>query len=380
MLMMKRMPTFKSCFVLLLPALAALLPAAAARAEEPSLRNKFAERFVIGVGMDGLLPGDYSPDELALVRRHYATLTPANCMKMDEIHPAEGRYNFKRADALVSFAEGSGLKVCGHCLVWAKDERTPAWFFKDGATSASRELLLTRMREHIETVAGRYRGKVSSWDVVNEALSDDTTPTMRASQWLAIGGEDFIAQAFELAHKADPGALLIYNDYNIELPFKRAKLLKLVRGLLERKAPIQAVGLQGHWELDSVPFREIEETIAAIKALGLKVVVSELDIDVVPRGRWWADGGRYRDEMSKLDPYPNGCPPELLARQAEQYARLFEIFNRHAGAIARVTFWDLHDGRSWLNTFPWTRTNYPLLFDRAFQPKPAFKAVMGLKP
>ncbi len=108
----------------------------------------------------------------------------------------------------------------------------------------------------------------------------------------------------------------------------------------------------------------------------MKVVVSELDIDVIPRSKWWAEGGKYRGELAKFNPYTNGCPPEILQRQAGQYGQLFRLFRKHADVVARVTFWDLHDGQSWLNTFPWRRVNYPLLFDREGKPKPAFDAVV----
>ena len=341
-----------------------------------SLRQQFANRFLVGVALDGYLPADYNAAELSLIRNQFAALTPANCMKMTHLQREPGRFDFQMADALVDFAAANQLKVCGHCLVWAKDERTPEWIFRDGAAAASREVLLQRMQKHIETVAGRYRGKVISWDVVNEAL-DDGTNFIRPSKWFSTLGEEFIVKAFQFARQADPEAVLIYNDYNVEGPAKRAKLLRLLRLLQERKAPIQAVGIQGHYELDTVPYQDLEETISAIHGLGLKVMMTEFDLDAIPRAKWWADGGKHRPELAKLNPYTNGCPPEVLQRQAEQYGKLFGIFRRHASAITRVTFWDLHDGRSWLNHFPWQRVNYPLLFDRDARPKPAFEAVLG---
>lgn len=305
----------------------------------------------------------------------FNSVTPENCLKPDPVQVAEGRFNFSLADAFVDFAVSNRLQVVGHTLVWAKDDRTPGWFYRDGTNLASAELLLARMKTHIETVVGRYRGRIATWDVVNEAL-DDGTNYLRDSGWSRACGEEFIARAFEWAHAADPGALLIYNDYNNELPNKRAKLLRLVRSLMERKVPLHAVGLQGHYEIDRIPFADLEATLAAMRELGVKVVVSELDIDVIPRGRWWAEGGKYRDELAQWDPYRDGCPPEILQRQAEQYAQLFQLFRRYADVIARVSFWNLHDGQSWLNDFPWKRVNHPLLFDRAGQPKPAFDAVL----
>lgn len=341
-----------------------------------SLREIYGNRFLMGVALDRYLPGDYSPVELNLIRTQFAAITPANCMKMMHVQREEGQFDYQMADALVAFAATNQLKVCGHCLVWAKDERTPEWVFREGEKLVSRDRLLERMRTHIQAVAGRYRGKVISWDVVNEAL-DDGTNWLRPSKWVSTLGEEFIVKAFRCAREADPEAVLIYNDYNVELPAKRAKLLRLLRRLQERQAPIQAVGIQGHYELDSAPYQGLEETIAAVRAMGLKVIMTEFDLDVIPRARWWADGGKHHEELARYSPYTNGCPGEVLERQAEQYRRLFAIFRKHPEAIARITFWDLHDGRSWLNHFPWERVNYPLLFDRQGAPKPAYGAVLS---
>lgn len=172
--------------------------------------------------------------------------------------------------------------------------------------------------------------------------------------------------------------MLIYNDYNNEYPGKLEKTVRLLKSLKEQGAPVDALGIQGHFEIDTIKFADLEKLLNECRALGVKVVVSELDIDVVPRSRWWADGGKYREEMAKLDPYKDGCPPEVLQRQAEQYAQLFQLFNKHSDVIARVSFWNLHDGESWLNYFPWDRTNHPLLFDREGMPKPAYQAVLDV--
>jgi endo-1,4-beta-xylanase len=332
-----------------------------------------ATTFTIGVGISDRIPE--RPGDWPLLLSQFTAVTPENCLKPDPVQREPGQFNFAPVDAFVDFARSNRLQVVGHCLVWAKDDRTPAWFYRNGDHPANAALLLARMKTHIETVAGRYRGRIAMWDVVNEAL-DDGTNYLRDSGWTRACGEEFIARAFEFAHAADPQALLIYNDYNNELPGKRAKLLRLLRSLREQKAPIHAVGLQGHYEIDRLPLTDLEATLAVMRELKLKVVVSELDIDVIPRGRWWQDGGKFRDELSKLDPYRDGCPPEILRRQAEQYGQLFRLFQKYSDVIARVSFWDLHDGQSWLNQFPWKRVNHPLLFDRAGLPKPAFQAVL----
>ena len=272
-------------FVLLL-----LIANATSGAESPtprSLRAAAAGVFTIGVGIHDRSPE--RPVHWPLLTTQFSSVTPENCLKPDPVQIAEGKFNFTRADAFVDFARSNGLQVVGHCLVWAKDDRTPPWFFRDGTNTAGRDLLLARMKTHIDTVAGRYRGRIAMWDIVNEAL-DDGTNFLRPSGWTAACGEDFIVKASEFAHAVDPRALLIYNDFNIDLPAKRAKLMRLVRVLREKNAPVHAIGLQGHYEIDRVPLAEIEATLAAMRELRIKVVVSELDIDVVPRGRWWADG------------------------------------------------------------------------------------------
>jgi endo-1,4-beta-xylanase len=326
-----------------------------------------------GVGISDRIadrPGDWP-----LLTAHFGMVTPENCMKPDALQRQSGQWRFEPADRFVDFARSKDLKVVGHCLIWAKDDRTPAWFYLDGDKPASKEVLLARMKAYIDTVAGRYRGKIAMWDVVNEALADGGG-YLRESGWTRACGDEFIAKAFEYAHAADPDALLIYNDYNNELDGKREQMLKLLADLRARGAPVHAIGLQGHYEIDRVPYAALEKTLLALRAAGIKAVVSELDIDVIPRSHWWADGGKHRAEIAKENPYADGCPPEILARQAEQYAKLFALFRRYPDVIIRVSFWNLHDGQSWLNDFPWKRVNHPLLFDRQGQPKPAYHSVL----
>ncbi len=330
--------------------------------------------FPIGVGLTDRIAT--SPADWDLLKSQFSFVTPENCMKPDPIQKQSGVWNWQLPDSFVNFAHTNGLKVVGHCLVWARDDRTPAWFITDNGQPATRELLLARIKTHIDTVVGRYKGKIAMWDVINEALEDGANNYLRPSAWSKTCGEDFIAKAFEYAHAADPDALLIYNDYSNEYPAKRAKMIKLIESLRSKNVPIHAIGLQGHYELDAIPFDELEKTLVLMKGLGMKVVVSELDVDVIPRARWWANNGAEREQLSKVNPYQNGCPPEILKRQAQQYAKLFAIFKKHQDTIARVSFWNLHDGQSWLNYFPWKRVNYPLLFDRDRKPKPAYDAVI----
>jgi len=344
----------------------------------PSLCDAYEDRFDLAVALDGRLPDDYSAKELDLIRTQFSVLTPANCMKMYHTQRSEGVFDFEQADAFVAFARANKQTVLGHCLIWAKDERTPSWFFENGENPPTRELLLERMRTHIETVVGRYRGRVPYWDVLNESLADDEN-FIRPSTYLSVIGDDYIAKAFEYAHAADPEAMLIYNDYNLFFTNKQKKLEQLLQYFKDRRVPVHAIGIQGHFELDKIPYDNLESTINLIKSFGLKMVVSELDIDVVLRSKWWAENGKYREELAKYDPYKPDCPPEILERQAEEYAKLFALFSKHADSIQRITFWGLHDGQSWLNDFPWKRMNHPLLFDRDAEPKPAYDAVLSVK-
>jgi len=344
----------------------------------PSLRAAYEDRFNLAVALDGKLPDDYSPKELNLIRTQFSVLTPANCMKMYHIQRRQNVFDFDQADAFVAFAGANNQKVLGHCLIWAKDVRTPAWFFKNRDNPPTRELLLGRMQTHIETVVTRYRGKVGSWDVVNEGLADDAN-FIRPSTYLSVIGDDFIAKAFEYAHAADPEAMLIYNDYNLFFANKQKKLKQLLQYFKDLRVPVHAIGIQGHFELDKIPYEDLEATINLIKGFGLKMVVSELDIDVVLRSQWWADNGKYREELAKFDPYKTVCPPEILRQQALEYGRLFALFSGNADSIERITFWGLHDGQSWLNDFPWRRTNHPLLFDRNAEPKPAYDVVLSTR-
>ncbi len=355
----------------------------ARQADVPPLKDVFEDAFLIGGALDyprRLREG--VPMEAALAARHFSALTAENSMKPISVQPVEGRFHFADADRLVELAESSGAAPIGHCLVW--HSQTPRWFFEgpDGRP-AGRELALTRLREHIAAVVGRYKGRVKQWDVVNEAISDAPGQFLRQTPWLAAIGDDYIAEAFRAAHEADPDAILIYNDYGIELRAKRRKALQLLQSLLDEGVPIHAVGIQCHWRMDHPGFEEVEESIRQFAALGLKVMITELDIGVLPTRYRGADIARMEDpaakERSAMNPYTEGLPDAVARQHADRYRQAFAMFLRHRDSIGRVTFWGTYDGRSWLNNFPIRgRTDYPLLFDRQGQPKPAFFAVVEL--
>jgi len=261
--------------------------------------------------------------------------------------------------------------------VW--HSQTPRWVFEDDkGNPVGREELLRRMHDHIAAVVGRYRGRVNGWDVVNEALNEDGT--LRRSQWQRIIGDDYIAKAFEYAHEADPKAELYYNEYSLENEAKRKGGVELIRKLLAQGIPVTAIGLQGHYNMEWPDPETVDATIAAFHALGVKVNITELDMDVLPRVRPGnsADISARAEAAAAANPYTAGLPAQQQQALADRYAALFRVFLKHRDAIARVTFWGVTDRTSWLNNFPARgRTNYPLLFDREGKPKPAFDAVVA---
>jgi endo-1,4-beta-xylanase len=311
-----------------------------------------------------------------LITAQFNSITPENALKWENIHPQLDEYAFDLPDKYVAFGEESHMFIVGHCLVW--HNQVPGSVFRDAQGNlVAREVLLRRMRDHIHTVVGRYKGRIKSWDVVNEALNEDGT--LRQSPWMKIIGEDYIEKAFQYAHEADPNAELTYNDYSLENEPKRNGALALIKRLKSRGVPITSVGLQGHDSLDWPSIEQEDATIAAFGKLGVKVVISELDIDVLPHtaAQDSAEITTHLKADASLNPYVSGLPKSVQDAQAKRYGELFGVFVKHRDVISRVTFWGVTDGDSWRNDWPVKgRTNYPLLFDRNGQPKPAFDAVL----
>ena len=446
------------------------------------------------IGTAGDVPRGYSAAELANIKANYNIITPENSMKPQPTHPAENTFNWTTPDALVQWCSENNIKVWGHNLAW--HTQTAPWFFRgpDGG-EVSRELAMERLSNHIATVAGHYKGKVVGWDVVNEAIDDRSNngqpDNLRADRvtgrvsWYDVIGSNYLTMAFKWAHEADPGAQLYYNDYNIEQGAvrnrgKHAASMSLLKRMIQDGAPINGVGIQGHWHLDT-DLADVEKAITDYESLGLKVSISELDVTATGgnSGAFNAGGGggagrggsaltadqttqlntaiaadqaeltSLQDKLtaaekdavtavlakddaavgSKLEVVANiqtdiamlrytkgvtkvastitadqkttmgaapaqsyyallgGTPPpaaggrgggrggapipaENLQKQAQVYAKLFEIFNRHASTISRVTFWGISDTRSWRNG------QAALVFDGQLQPKPALQAVL----
>jgi endo-1,4-beta-xylanase len=348
---------------------------------QTSLKDAFKNHFRIGAAVNtGQVIGtDIVGTEL--VKQHFNSITPENDMKWERIHPRPdpglAGYDFKNTDAYVEFGVKNGMFIIGHCLVW--HSQTPRWVFQDSeGKPLTREALLQRMSDHIHTVVGRYKGRVNGWDVVNEALNEDGT--LRKSPWLNIIGDDYIAKAFQYANEADPEAELYYNDYNLEYEAKRKGAVELVKNLQQQGIRITAIGTQSHDKMDRPTAQQHDETFKSFKELGIKVAVTELDVDVLPAvtRQPTADVSVRAQTTADSNPYTAGLPDEMQKKLAERYAELFAVFAKYNDVITRVTFWGVTDKLSWLNNFPaMGRTNYPLLFDRDGKTKPAFIAVVN---
>ena len=345
---------------------------------ETGLRDVFP--FKLGTAIPTRLMRAGDPQYLDLVGREFSAVTLENAMKWEEIHPEPDTWNFEVADAFVQFAEKHQQYAVGHVLVW--HSQVPEAVFKnESGALISRAELLTRMESHIDTLAGRYAGRISAWDVVNEAV--DESRGLRLSPWLRGIGEDYLAFAFKFARAADTKAALIYNDYNMHDPQKRAFVVDMVEDLQRRRAAPDAIGMQGHVGLDYTDIKEFEASIKAFKKLGLRVHITEFDVDVLPvawefMGAEISTNFEYSDQ---LNPYADGLPDEVQQRLTERYVEWFKLFLKYRDVIDRVTLWGTSDAESWKNDFPVRgRTNYPLLFDRNYAPKPAYKALLALGP
>ncbi|WP_145136154.1 endo-1,4-beta-xylanase [Paenibacillus sp. Y412MC10] len=327
---------------------------------EQALKDLFAQHFRIGAAVN---PRTIRSQEL-LLAHHFNSITAENEMKFVSVHPEEGVYTFEDADLLADFAGRHQMAMRGHTLVW--HNQTPDWLFEDSqGRPAGKALLLERLRSHIDTVVGRYKGRLYAWDVVNEVIADEGDALLRPSKWLDIAGPEFIARAFEYAHDADPEALLFYNDYNESHPAKRDKIYALVKSLLEQGAPIHGIGLQAHWNLFDPSLDDIRAAIEKYASLGLQLQLTELDVSVF----------RFDDRRADL----TSPEPGMLERQAELYEGVFGLLKEYHDVISGVTFWGAADDYTWLDGFPVRgRKNWPMLFDAQHRPKPAYDRIAAL--
>ncbi|WDF64484.1 endo-1,4-beta-xylanase [Flavobacterium sp. KACC 22763] len=342
--------------------------------ETLSLKDSYKNDFYIGTALsaDQIEEKDVKVD--SLIRTEFNAITAENIMKSMYTHPQKDKYDFTLADKFVAYGEKNKMFIHGHTLIW--HSQLAPWMEKIADSTEMKAF----MEDHITTIVSKYKGRINSWDVVNEALNEDGT--LRKSVFLNTLGEKYLVDAFKLAEKADPKVDLYYNDYNIEEPAKRAGAIALIKKIKAEGGKVDGVGIQGHWRLESPSLEEIEKSILEYSALGLKVAFTELDITVLPNP--WdlkgADVNQNFEGSKKMNPYPKALPDSIQNKLSERYASIFKLFLKHKDKISRVTFWGVHDGQSWLNDWPIKgRTNYPLPFDKQLKHKPAYDSILKLK-
>lgn len=345
---------------------------------EENLASAYKDYFSIGVALSN---SDIQSEAVRrIVLDNFDSVTHEFAMKWSQVEVQKGIYDFTHTDSFVDLAIGADKKIIGHTLVWHR--ANPEWQFEHNAIEpkAIRKFYLDKLKRHIFTMMGRYRGKVYGWDVVNEAFSYDGT--FRQSDWVKLIGEDYIEKAFEFAHQADPDAELYYNDYGLVHKEKQDAVVALIKRLRKKGIPIHAVGIQGHYSLTYPNLEDFSEMIKRFSKLGIKVMITELDISVLPfpgleeRGE---DVVISERRMNSLNPYVEELPENIEHSQIERYKGLFCVFLRHSDVISRVTFWGVTDERSWRNNWPLAgRVDYPLLFDRNLKPKKVFNNLKRL--
>lgn len=342
--------------------------------ESPQLSEIFENDFLIGAALSESQFDGSNTEALQIIKQQYNTITSENVMKSMYVHPARDTYFFDVTDQYIAFGEEHNMHIVGHTLVW--HSQLGEWMndLRDSAEMAS---VLT---DHINTIVGQYKGRIDSWDVVNEALNEDGS--LRESVFYKLMGASYLEHAFKAAAVADPSVELVYNDYNLWKPEKREGVIKMIQELHSKGAKIDGVGMQAHWSLLGPSIEDIENSIIAYAEQGVKVMFTELDITTLPNP-WDLKGAEVSQNYEGspyMNPYPNALPDSMQLKITERYEDIFSLFLKHKDKISRVTFWGVNDGQSWLNNWPIKgRTNYPLLFDREYKPKPAFDRIITLK-
>lgn len=346
--------------------------------EGKGLKDAFKDKFLIGTALNGAQINGSDEASLEILKSHFNSIVAENVMKSGPMQPRKGEFNFTDSDKFVELGKAHNLHIVGHTLIW--HSQAPRWFFTDDeGNDVSKEELTKRMETHIKTIVGRYKGQIKGWDVVNEAILDDGS--WRDSKFYQILGEDFMKLAFQFAHEADPEAELYYNDYSMALPGKRGGVVKMVENLQKQGVKIDGIGMQGHIGLDHPEIEEFEKSILAYSNLGVTVMITELDMSVLPSPRRdvGADVATSFEYQQTINPYTEGLPADVQKEFDDRYLEFFKLFIKHQDKISRVTLWGIADHHSWKNNWPVRgRTDYPLLFDRNFQPKPVVDKIMEL--
>lgn len=343
--------------------------------QDIGLKDVAKGKFLVGAAINMNQVENKDAKAIELLDKHFNAIVAENCMKGETVHPEEDRYDFKQADEFVRFGERHGMTMTGHCLIW--HSQPPKWFFTDKEGKlVSAKVMKQRMKEHIYTVVKRYKGKLKGWDVVNEAIEDDGS--WRQSPFYKILGKEYIPLAFQYAHEADPDIELYYNDYNMGNEKKRNTVVALIKDLKRRGLRIDAVGMQGHMGMDYPDIKEFEKSILAYAGTGVKVMITEWEMSALPTVSKSANISDKVAYEKQANPYTDGLPSAVSNEWNNRMGAFFNLFLKHADVITRVTVWGITDKDSWKNDYPIEgRTDYPLLFDRSYQPKAFVKTLIN---
>ena len=324
-----------------------------------TLKDAFANDFLMGVSLNPRNVRNVAEQDL--VRQQFNSVTCENAMKPRSLHPSPDVWKWEEADRIANFCRENGIPMRGHCLVW-HNQFADWMLYDDKGNFVDKEVFYERLRNYIQTVMNRYKDVVYAWDVVNEAMSDDGENPYRKSKLYQLCGDEFIARAFRYAREADPKAILFYNDYNETDSRKSRNIYEMVLRMRSEGVPIDGIGMQGHYNIYGPSIKELEDALALYAPLVEHIHVTELDVRVNKEM-----GGQlnFSREGSNVN-------DTIQALHTQQYERLFEAFRKYSDKIDCVTFWNLHDGCSWLG-----ERNYPLLFDKALQPKQAYYRLIG---
>ena len=344
--------------------------------QKVSLSQKFQKHFLVGAAInEGQILQKDQPS-VSIIKKEFNTISPENVMKWMFVQPKPNEFYFDHTDKYVQFGLDNNMHIVGHALIWHSQIANFMNSIKDSTK------MVQHVTNHISTLVNRYKGKIDTWDVVNEALNGDGT--LRESIFLKVLGENYLETVYKMAEKYDSNADLAYNDYNLCKPKKREGAVKLIKSLQKNGAKINSVGIQAHWQLTSPTLEEIETSILAFSELGVKVMFTELDISVLPNP-WELSGAEVTQNFKKfegdkkMNPFPENLPDSVKEKLAKRYENIFKLFVKHKDKISRVTFWGVTDKVSWLNDWPIKgRTNYPLLFDRNYKEKKAYQRIMNL--
>ncbi len=320
-----------------------------------SLKEIYKDYFMIGTIYTQTID---SGKDNELVKQHFNVMTPENLMKPEYMQRPQGTFNFKESDHMMSIAERDGITVIGHTLAWHNQSGPFLGITNTEGKPVTRDEAIQQLKDHIYNVAGQYKGKIHSWDVLNEAINDgaklpadgDWTKCLRDTQWLKSIGPDYVAMAFQFAHEADPDALLYYNDYNLNIADKAEITAAMVSDLRSQGVPIHGIGMQGHYSIQT-GLGSVRNSLKLFSQIeGIVISVTELDVGVPNIN------GRMNSTNEK--------------KQALFYAKLFNLYKEYADVIERVTLWGYRDDRSWRSE------DCPMIFNKDLSPKEAFFAIM----